>query len=159
MADDGFAVTLYREGGNWQCDLLPPAVMDDLDSCLAVLRQQPPEGGPVALVNIEDEFFVALRLAPGGTVRLMLSDAAAGAEWDLAQQTLETLGEQVPDDVGDEAVPAGDLGMFEDLGLPERELRAILDDTELYADEMLTVITRRIGVGSAYARVVDSLSG
>lgn len=160
MADDGFAVALYREGGNWQCDLLPPAVMDSLASCAAVLRQQPPEGGPIALVDVDDEFFVALRLAPGGGLRLLLSDATAAAEWDLARQVLGRLGE--PEPVGEdleEPWPAGDLDLFADLGLPERDLRTILDDEDLYADEMLAAITRQIGVGAAYTRVVDSLTG
>lgn len=158
MTDYGFAVALYREGGNWQCDLLPPAVTGSLAGCLAALRQQPPEGGPIALVDVEDEFFLALRLGPGGGVRLLLSDATAGAEWELARHALTRLGQPVPpvEDL-EETWPAGDLTIFTDLGLPERDLRTILEDPDLYADEMLTVITRRIGVGAAYARVVDSL--
>lgn len=159
MADDSFAVALYREGGNWQCDLLPPAVMDSLASCVAALRQQPPEGGPIALVDIEDDFFVALRLAPGGGVRMLLSDATAAIEWRLAREVLSQLGEPVPSGADlDDAWPVGDLHLFADLGLPERDLRTILDDGDLYADEMLTAITRRIGVGPAYSRVVESLA-
>ncbi|HEY9390316.1 MAG TPA: tRNA adenosine deaminase-associated protein [Mycobacteriales bacterium] len=158
MADDGFAVALYREGGNWQCDPLPPAVMDSLTNCVAALRQQPPEGGPIALVNVEDEFFLALRLAPGGGVRLLLSDATAAADWELARQALARLGEPLPAaEELDEVWSAGDLALFSDLGLPERDLRTILEDGDLYPDEMLTAITRRIGVGAAYSRVVDSL--
>lgn len=157
MADD-FAVVLYREGGNWQCDLLPPAITGSLVACVAALRQQPPEGGPIALINVEDEFFLALRLAPGGGLRLLLSDATAATDWELARQALARLGEPEPaaEDL-DESHPAGDLNLFGDLGLPERDLRTILEDEDLYADEMLTVITRRTGMGAAYARVVDSL--
>jgi putative tRNA adenosine deaminase-associated protein len=157
MAEDGFAVTVYREGGRWQCGLLPPAVLSDLDHCVAALRQQPSEGGPMALVDVDDEFFVALRLAPTGEVRVLLSDATAAVDWDLARQAVELLGEDVPaDDELDEVWPAGDLGIFTDLGLDERELGMILDDLDLYADEMLGMIARRIGVGDAYAQVVDA---
>lgn len=159
MATDGFAVALYREGGNWQCDLLPPAVMGSLASCIAALRQQPPEGGPVALVDVDDDFFVALRLAPGGEVRMLLSDATAAAEWTLAREVLSRLGEPVPSGSQlDEPWPVGDMNLFADLGLPERDLRTILDDGDLYADEMLAAVTRRIGVGPAYSRVVESLA-
>jgi putative tRNA adenosine deaminase-associated protein len=156
MAEDGFAVTVYREGERWQCALLPPAVLHDLESCVAALRQQPPEGGPIALVDVDDEFFVALRLAPSGQVRVLLSDITASADWGLARQAVELLGEDVPDDDElDEVWPAGDLQIFTDMGLDERELGMILDDLDLYADEMLSIIARRIGVGEEYARVVD----
>src|SRR5712691_55726 len=52
MADEGFAVAVFHEGGSWQCVLLPPAVVGDLDACAAALRQQPREGGPMALVDV-----------------------------------------------------------------------------------------------------------
>jgi putative tRNA adenosine deaminase-associated protein len=157
MAEDGFAVTVYREGDRWQCALLPPAVLHDLDTCVAALRQQPPEGGPIALVDIDDEFFVALRLAPSGQVRVLLSDVTASADWPLARQAVELLGEDVPDDDElDEVWPAGDMRIFADLGLEERDLGMILEDLDLYADEMLGIIARRIGVGEQYARVVDA---
>jgi putative tRNA adenosine deaminase-associated protein len=157
MAEDGFAVTVYREGEHWQCALLPPAVLSDLDHCVAALRQQPKEGGPFALLDVDDEFFVALRLAPTGELRVLLSDATAAVDWDLARQAVELLGEDVPaDEELDEVWPAGDLAMFADLGLDERDLGMILDDLDLYADEMLTLIARRIGVGDEYAKVVDA---
>lgn len=157
MAEDGFAVTVYRDAGRWQCALLPPAVLNDLDHCIAALRQQPGEGGPMALLDVDDEFFVALRLAPSGTVRVLLSDATAAVDWDLARQAVELLGEDVPaDDDLDEVWPAGDLGIFADLGLDDRDLGMILDDLDLYADEMLGMIARRIGVGDAYSQVVDT---
>jgi putative tRNA adenosine deaminase-associated protein len=159
MAEDGFAVTVYREGGRWQCALLPPAVLSDLDHCVAALRQQPSEGGPFALLDVDDEFFVALRLAPSGEIRVLLSDATAAVDWDLARQAVELLGEDVPDDDLDEVWPAGDLGMFADLGLDERDLGMILDDLDLYADEMLGMIARRIGVGDAFAQVVEAPTG
>ena len=157
MAEDGFAVTVYREGERWQCALLPPAVLSDLDHCIAALRQQPGEGGPFALVDVDDEFFVALRLAPTGELRVLLSDATAAVDWDLARQAVELLGEDVPgDEELDEVWPAGDLSMFADLGLDERDLGMILDDLDLYADEMLSMIARRIGVGEQYAKVVEA---
>jgi putative tRNA adenosine deaminase-associated protein len=157
VAEDGFAVTVYREGGRWDCALLPPAVLDDLDHCLAVLRQQPPEGGPVALVDVADEFFVVLRLGPAGGVRVLLSDVTAAEEWELARQALELLdGDPAEPEDPNEVWPAGDLGIFRDLGLDERELGLILDDVDLWADEMLAAVADRIGVGAAFARVLDT---
>ena len=160
MAEDGFAVTVFREEGRWECALLPPAVLDDLDRCVAALRHQPPEGGPIALVNVADEFFVALRFGPTGALRVLLSDVTAAEEWELARQALDLLG---GDTGGEEPVdpeevwPAGDLGIFRDLGLDERDLGFILDDVDLWADEMLTAVANRIGVGPEFARVLDTL--
>ena len=159
MAEDGFAVTVYRDGGRWDCALLPPAVLADLDSCVAALRQQPPEGGPVALVDVADEFFVALRLTPSGALRVLLSDMTAAEEWDLARQALDLIDAgELPAPLDPEEVwPVGDLGIFRDLGLDERELGAILGDVDLWADEMLAAVTARIGVGEPFARVLASL--
>ena len=166
MAEDGFAVAVYRDGGRWDCALLPPAVLADLDSCVAALRQQPSDGGPVALVDVADEFFVALRLSPSGRVRVLLSDVTAAEEWELARQALDLLdrsadgrGEADAPDDPEEVWPAGDLGIFRDLGLDERELGAILDDVDLWADEMLAAVAARIGVGEPFARVLASLQG
>ena len=159
MAEDGFAVAVYREGGRWDCALLPPAVLDDLDACVAALRQQPAEGGPVALVDVADEFFVALRLGPAGSLRVLLSDVTAAEEFGIARQALELAGgepDEAPADP-EEVWPAGDLGIFRDLGLDERELALILDDVDLWADEMLSAVADRIGVGEEFARVLDTL--
>jgi putative tRNA adenosine deaminase-associated protein len=160
VADEGFAVTLFRDSGQWQCALLPPAVMDDLDSCVAALRQQPPEGGPMVLVDVDDEFFVALRLdmGHGGDVRVLLSDVTAAPDYQLAKQAVDRLGEELPpDEELDEVWPVGDLLIFSDLGLEEFELRTILDDLDLYADEMLAAVAHRIGLAEPYDRVVDAL--
>ncbi len=59
----------------------------------------------------------------------------------------------------DEVWPAGDLGIFSDLGLDEMELGAILADVDAYADEMLSAVARRLGFGEAYERVVDAVVG
>jgi len=157
VAEDGFAVAVYREGERWDCALLPPAVLEDLDSCVAALRQQPPEGSPVTLVDVADEFFVALRFGPDGGLRVLLSDVTAAEEWELARQALDLLGGDAETPADPEEVwPAGDLGIFRDLGLDERELGLILDDVDLWADEMLAVVAERIGVGPAFARILDA---
>lgn len=159
MAEDGFAVAVYREDGRWDCALLPPALLDDLDRCVAALRHQPPEGGPIVLVNVADEFFVALRFGPTGELRVLLSDVTAAEEWGPARQALDLLGGPgggaEPADP-EEVWPAGDLGIFRDLGLDERDLGLILDDVDLWADEMLTAVADRIGVGPQFARILDA---
>lgn len=162
MATEGFAVAICREGGRWHCDLLPMAVLEDLEHCIAALRQQPSEGGPLALLNVEDEFFVALRIRGDADVALMLSDVTAAVDWELAQQVADYLDEDVPDDIpedGDteEIWPIGDLELFGDLGLPGDEMRMIVDNIDLYADEMLAQVATGLGFGAEFEAVVGAL--
>src|SRR5581483_12380967 len=100
---DTVAVVVYREDGAWQSGVLPERVGGDLDSLIQVLRQQPAENGAIGLVNVADEFFVALRVR-GDEVRMMLSDITAAVAWDLARQVVDRLGIEAPDDDEDDDI-------------------------------------------------------
>jgi len=155
---DAYAVVVHREEGRWQVHELSSRLADDLDGLIAAVRRQPGEVGSFALVDVADEFFVVVRVVMG-RVRLLLSDVTAAVAWDLAAQVLERLGVEVPgEDDLEEVWPAGDLGVFADLGLEEMELGAILSDTDLYADELLSALALRLGFADSYERVVDALA-
>ncbi len=154
---EAYAVVVTREQGLWQVDGLPDAVTDDLDLLVDVVRRQSGDGA-FALVDVADEFFVVVRVQ-SGRVRLLLSDVTASAEWDLATQVVDQLGVEIPrDDALQQVVPAGDLGVFDDLGLDGLELAALLSDVDAYADELLSSLARRLGFANAYERVVDALA-
>ena len=154
---EAYAVIASREQGLWQVGVLPDGVTGDLDDLVAAVRRQPGEDGAFALVDVADEFFVVVRVQQG-RVRLLLSDVTASAEWDLATQVVDRLGIEIPrDDALQRVVPAGDLGIFDDLGVDGMELAALLSDVDAYADEMLSALARRLGFASAYERVVDAL--
>ncbi|MGB9378548.1 MAG: tRNA adenosine deaminase-associated protein [Mycobacteriales bacterium] len=156
-AESGFVVAVVRENAQWRVDRLPDGLRADLDGIIRVLVQQASEAPAIGLVDVADEFFVAVRVGAGGSARLLLSDVTASVEWDLARQVLDRLGEAPPEeDELEEVWPAGDLGIFADLGLSEMELAAILDDLDLYADEMLLDIARRVGFAEAYQMAVDA---
>jgi len=155
MGDD-FAVVVTREAGAWEAAVLPEKFVSDLDALVAATRQQISEGGVIALVNVADEFFVALRVL-GTETRVLLSDVTAAVAWDLAAQVVRFLGIEPPgDDEIEDVWPVGDLSIFDDLGIDEMELGAVLSDLDAYADEMLLMIARRAGFGDAYERVVES---
>ena len=157
QSSDAWAVLVLRQEGQWQVSELPPGVTDDLEAIVAAVRGQESEGGPFALIDVADEFFVVVRLVQG-QLRLMLSDVTAAVAWELAAQVCEALDLDVPaDDELDEVWPAGDLAVFDDLGLDEMELGAILSDVDAYADEMLSSLARRLGFAEAYERVIDVL--
>jgi putative tRNA adenosine deaminase-associated protein len=121
-----------------------------------VARQQPGENGAIALVNVADEFFVAVRVR-ADDVRLLLSDVTAAVAWDLARQVVRRLGLEAPgDDDLDDVWPAGDMSIFADLGLDEMELGAVLADIDAYADEMLLAIAGRLGFAEVYDRAVEA---
>jgi putative tRNA adenosine deaminase-associated protein len=155
-AAESIAVVVYREEGVWQSGLLPERVGSDLDGLISVLRQQPGEIGAIGLVNVADEFFVVLRVR-GDEVRLMLSDVTAAVEWDLARQVVDRLGVDAPAEDGmDEVWPAGDVGIFADLGLDEMELGVLLADLDAYADEILTSVADRLGFADVYDRALEA---
>ncbi|MCA1832508.1 MAG: tRNA adenosine deaminase-associated protein [Mycobacteriales bacterium] len=157
MADD-YAVVVVREEGRWDAARLPDRYTESLDDLVAALRQQ--AGDPViGLINVADEFFVAVR-ASGSEVRMLLSDITAAVAWDLAADVADRLGVAVPgeDDV-DQVWPAGDLSIFTDLGIDEMELGAVLADLDAYADEMLLSIARRAGYADAFERVTEGSPG
>src|SRR3954462_4679857 len=79
VEDEGFAAVVWREEGRWESGLLPHRLIVDLDGLIAGVRQQPGEGGAIGLVDVEDEFFIAIRMRPGGDVSLLLSDVTASA--------------------------------------------------------------------------------
>jgi putative tRNA adenosine deaminase-associated protein len=156
---EAYAILVFRQDGQWQLGVLPDAVTDDLAAIVAAVRQQPGDSGAFALVNVADEFFVVVRVQMG-RVRVLLSDVTAAVAWDLAVQVLEHLDLAVPaDDELDEVWPAGDLGIFDDLGLDEMEMGTVLSDTDAYADEMLSSLARRLGFSEPFERVVDALVG
>ena len=158
MADsDAYAVVVHRDAGRWQVGALPDVLAGDLDGLVEAVRQQPGDGGSFALVDVADEFFVVVRVVQGD-VRLLLSDVTAAVAWDLAAQVCDALGLDIPgEDDLDEVWPAGDLGIFADLGLDEMELGAVLSDLDAYADEMLSTLARRLGFADVYEPAVDAI--
>ena len=102
----------------------PPAGSEAPDE----LRRWPGDFGSLALVSIDEDFFVLARVAVPH-VRLLLSDVTAATEWPLARSVLETLELDMPDE-DDDQEPAGDLGIVADLGLPAMDMGALLDDEE-----------------------------
>jgi putative tRNA adenosine deaminase-associated protein len=156
LTSSDFCVVVYRDDDVWEVDVLPAALTENLDGLLAALRQRPGIGGTIGLAAVGDDFFVALR-AVGSQVSVFLSDLTASVDWPLAWQVLEHLDIPVPDDEDlDQVLPAGDMSIFSDLGVDEMELGALSGDLDLFPDEVLASIARRIGFGPALERALDS---
>jgi putative tRNA adenosine deaminase-associated protein len=159
MGMDDFAVVVYREEDAWQAELLPAALTANLDGLIQALRQQPGIGGTLGLAAVGEDFFVALRVT-GSQVSIFLSDITAALDWPLARQVLDHLDLPVPlEEDLDQVLPAGDMSIFADLGVDEMELGALSGDLDLYPDEVLSSLARRIGFGAALERALDALLG
>ncbi len=154
-SSDDVAVIVFREDEIWDAGLLPVALTEDLAGLITALRRQPSVGGTIGLAAVGDDFFVAARVI-AGQVTVFLSDLTAAVDWPLARQVLAHLDLEVPDDEDlDQVLPAGDLSIFADLGIDEMDLGMLAGDLDLFPDEALAIIARKIGFGQAFERALD----
>ncbi|HET9258475.1 MAG TPA: tRNA adenosine deaminase-associated protein [Pseudonocardiaceae bacterium] len=161
MTISGFAVAVVREDGRWQCTKLDAAALRDLDTAITQLRGQRSTGAVFGLLDVDDEFFVVVRPVPGG-VSLLLSDAVAALDYDVAADVLDLLRVEVPEEDAvnsDDVWPEGDLGLLADVGLPAEEMQVIIDEVDLYPDEQLDMIAQRCGFRPQLTALLEKLPG
>ena len=159
VSETDFAIVVFREDDGWNADVLPVAVTDDLQGFIRVLRQQPSIAGTIGLAGIDDYFFVAVRMI-GNQVSVLLSDIGAALDYPLAEQVLDYLDIPIPDEEDlDQVLPVGDLSIFADLGLDEMDLGMVAGDLDLFPDEALAIIARKLGFGQAYERALTLALG
>jgi len=147
-----FALVAYREENVWHLDEISEDRLHDVDSFAAELRRYSGDFGSLGLASIDEDFFVLVRVA-GDRTRVLLSDVTAATEWPIARSVVERLDIPMPDDE-DEQLPAGDLGIVADLGIPAMDMGALLDDYDLYPDELLGEVAHKLGFGVLYDEVV-----
>ncbi|MGZ5389697.1 MAG: tRNA adenosine deaminase-associated protein [Aeromicrobium sp.] len=150
--DVDFAIAAYRDEGVWQLAELHASLAEDIDDLLRALKRFPSEVGVLALVSVNDEFFVIAR-SLGSKVRLLLSDVTAVTDWPLASGVADVLDLPDPED-DDVPQPAGDLDIVGDLGMQAMELGLLCDDRDLYPDEVLSDVARRLGFGDDFEALV-----
>lgn len=151
-----FALAAYREEGVWQVQPLAHDVLGDVVTLSHALRRFPGDGGAVGLVAIDEDFFVIVRVA-GSTTRVLLSDITAADEWELASSVVGFLHLPMPED-DDDQVPAGDLDLLGDMGMHAMDMAVLLDDFDLFPDEMLSEVARRLGFGALFDEAVGLAS-
>lgn len=151
-----FALAAYREEGVWQVQEIARSLLADVETLAAALRRFPGDGGALGLVGVDEDFFLILRVA-GPQVRLLLSDVTAADEWELALSAVEHLGLPIPEEDVERA-PAGELDLLADFGLSAMDLAVLLDDVDLYPDETLSDVARRLGFGPEFDEAVGLTS-
>lgn len=143
-------VAAFVDEERWVTVGLPGETGADLDTLLAAARRLPAETGVVLLAAYDDDFFLILRVQ-GAHVRALLSDASASLDWTVADDVIAML--DLPEIDEEEPEPAGDLHLLADLGVPALALEALCEDDDLYPDEVLADVARRLGLAD-YQRAV-----
>ena len=152
----GFAVAVVREDGKWRCSAMDAAALDDLDKALTELRKLRSTGAVFGMLAVDDEFFVIVRPLPDGA-RLLLSDAGAGLDYDVAGDVLDLLRAEPPDEDDDTLWPVGDFELLADVGMPGDELEVITGEIDRYPDEQLEMVAQRCGFDDEYGQLLDEL--
>jgi putative tRNA adenosine deaminase-associated protein len=147
-----FALVAYREEGVWQLQEVDADKAADLDGFAAELRRYPGDNGALGMVSVDEDFFLLVRVL-GANLRILLSDVTAATDWPIARSAVDHLGLPLPDD-DEEQEPAGDLDIVADAGLGPMDMGALLDDVDLYPDEMLGEIAGKLGFGRLYDELV-----
>jgi putative tRNA adenosine deaminase-associated protein len=154
----GFAIAVVREDGKWRCTAMESSALTGLDDAITELRKMRSTGAVFGLLDVDDQFFLVVRPGPGG-VQLLLSDAAAALDYDIAADALELLHVDPPadDDDDDEVWPEGAFDILADIGLPGPELQVIVGEVDLYPDEQLQMIAQRCGFADEFGALLDTM--
>jgi putative tRNA adenosine deaminase-associated protein len=152
-----FVLAAYREDGEPRVQELAKDLANDLEELIVQLRRLPGDAGATGFVSLVEEVFVIVRVR-GQHVQVLLSDATAAAEWPIARDVADYLGEEIPEEE-DEPEPMGDLGILADLGLSDFDLGAILDDLDMGSDEMLMAVADKIKLNPQFRKVAEAALG
>lgn len=152
----GFAVAVVREDGRWRCATLPESALGELDVAITELRKVRSTGAVFGLLGVDDQFFLILRPSPAG-LSLLLSDAAAALDYDIAADALDLLRVEPPTEDDEEVWPEGALDILADIGLPAAELQVIVGEIDLYPDEQLQMIAQRCGFADEFGKLLDTI--
>lgn len=147
--DVDIAVAAWHEDGRWNLAILPDPT--DIAQIITSLKSQQTNGGALALISIDEEFFIVIRVL-GAHIWLFLSDVTCAFDYPVAEELLEIVGLPMPED--DDASPTGYLEILADLGMNGMEISALCDDAELFPDEQLEAIANRLGFGDQFAELL-----
>lgn len=145
------AVAAWHEDGRWTLGVLPDPT--DIAQIITSLKSQQTNGGAIALISIDEEFFILIRVL-GSHISLFLSDATCAFDYPVAEELLDIADLPMPED-DDEASPIGQIEILADLGMSGMEISALCDDAELFPDEQLEAIANRLGFGDQFTELLE----
>jgi putative tRNA adenosine deaminase-associated protein len=112
--------------------------VDNVDFAVAAYREE----GRWVVVQLPARTVVT---AVRDGVRLMISDAIALLDWSLAREAAELIGLEWDEEDLEEFEAAGDVSLCVDFGLDAGELIMICQDDDMYPDDQVRAIAKRLG--------------
>ena len=150
-SDVDFAVAAWHEDGTWKLEILRDPY--NLGSIISELRSNQRNGGALALIAIDEEFFILIRVL-GSHISLFISDVTCALDYEVANEFLELADLPIPE-LDDEPLPGGHMDIIADLGMGHMELEALCDDVELFPDEQLEAIAKRLGFVEDFVELLE----
>jgi putative tRNA adenosine deaminase-associated protein len=155
MADDevDFAVAAYRSDGAWNVVELKTSLGRDLEALSQAMSRFRSDAGVLAMVSIDEDFFVLVRRQSTGT-RILLSDVTAVEESALAGDVADLMDlPEIDDD--DDPQPGGDLDIVADLGVSAVDMTDLCDDDDAIPEDLLLELAERLGFADELEAVLD----
>ena len=148
---DDFGILAWREDDLWRASRL--TITRDLGSIMDQLKAQQGDAGSIALIAIDEEFFIIAR-STGRTMQMMLSDVTYAVEYEIAADLIDALDLPFPED-DDDPQPGGDIDLLADFGINAMDLEIMSDDLEMYPEEQITSLAHRLGFGEQFDQLYD----
>ena len=152
------AIELARAAASASGDLPVGAIIVNSDGEVIATgaNQRELSHNPVAhaeIIAIDEEFFILVRVL-GSHISLFISDVTCALDYEVASEFLEIADLPTPED-DDEPLPGGHMDIINDLGMGHMELEALCDDTELFPDEQLEAIAKRLGFADEFVELLE----
>ena len=148
---DDFGVIAWREDGLWRASRLSNT--RELGSIMDQLKAQQGDAGSIALIAIDEEFFL-IATCIGAMMQMMLSDVTYAVEYEIAADVIDALDLPFPED-DDDPQPGGDVDLLADFGVSAMELEVMSDDLEMYPEEQIAALAHRLGFGEQFDELYD----
>ena len=150
-SDIDFAVAAWHENGHWNLELLSDPF--NLTTIIKELNSHQTNGGALGMVAIDEEFFMLVRVL-GSHISLFISDVTCALDYEVANQFIEIADLPTPVE-DDDPLPGGHIDIISDLGMGHMELEALCDDEELFPDEQLEAIAKRLGFSDEFVELLE----
>lgn len=150
-SDVDFAVAAWHEADTWKLEILSDPY--NLGAIISELKSHQTNGGALALIAIDEEFFILIRVL-GKHISLFISDVTCALDYEVANEFLEISDLPAPE-FDDDPLPGGHMDIIADLGMGHMELEALCDDTELFPDEQLEAIAKRLGFSEQFVELLE----
>ena len=86
------------------------------------------------------------RLGADGAAPFYTGDVGTAIlDWELAAEVADVIGLDIDEDELEDFEPIGDLSLFADFGFDSTELALLCGDVDLYPDEQVRTIAKRMG--------------